>query len=430
MVGFLASACTEEAPAPADVGPACVPAMELQQLEPAGSGPFELARVLGSELTFSVGDGLDDCGMESELEWLLDGYVVSGGPWVTLRGCDSALLGADPLTVVLEVRFTVGDVVLSASWVVVVSGSINGCFQGRGPPDDPPDPSPRPGWASHADLPYEVTENSAAAIGTSVYVLGGFVGLNAPAAVWRYVAAADSWEKAAALPKSGYHHASLVAVDGALYMVAALTDGLGFTPSADTFSFTPGDDAWTPRALAPVARGAAGAAAIAGLIYVAGGLTEAGITGGLVAYDPKADTWDADLPPMALAREHVSACALNGKLHIFGGRIGGLNNQDAHEIFDPAAGAWEDGDPLPTPRSGTAAAVLNGRCHVFGGEQNSGTFEEHEAWSDDAGWVTLAPMPTARHGLGAAAVGSRIYVLGGGPQPAFTFSSVNESYGL
>ncbi len=401
----------------ATTGP-CTAELQQHLLEPAGSGPIEIERRPGAAVTFSVEHALKtSCTAEPDIAWSFGDAVETVGHTLTLHGCDSLLIGSDPKQLVLTVTVAVEEISLSASWSVVVVGAQQGCVD-------------LPEWRTHAELPYEVTENSAVGVGNTVVIAGGFVGINAPADAWQYDTAGDSWSKIAPLPKSGYHHASLVELDGVVYMVAALSSGLGFEPTADVLSWKPGDDSWKPRALAPAPRGAAGAAAIGSRIYVAGGLSDTGITGSLVRYDPHTDEWDASLPPMKLAREHVAACALDGQLHIFGGRIGGLNNQDAHEVYDPQTNAWSDAEPLPTPRSGIAAAVLNGRCHVFGGEQTSGTFDEHEAWSADAGWETLPPMPTARHGLGAATVGSRIYVVGGGPQPSLTFSSANESFGL
>ena len=296
--------------------------------------------------------------------------------------------------------------------------------------DEGPEVAPGPpAWKTHTELPYTVTENTAAAIGTDIYILGGFVGASLPADVWRYDTSADTYAQVAPLPINGLHHASLVAVGQRLFVVASHIGG-GFTPSDRTWRYDALADSWTEGSLAPEARGAAGAAVIDDLIYVVGGVTPAGRTDTLVVYDPEADAWDASLPPMPTAREHIAACALNGELHVFGGRVGGLNNLVTHEVYDVASGEWSTGADMPTARSGIAAAVLDGRCHVFGGEQDSGTFDENEAWSVEEGWTTFDPMPTARHGLGAATVGGRIYVVGGGPTPGFSFGTANESFGL
>ena len=79
----------------------------------------------------------------------------------------------------------------------------------------------------------------------------------------------------------------------------------------------------------------------------------------LAVYDPATDRWSS-LPQMPAGREHLAAVALDGKLYVAGGRLGG--NRNAFERYDPAANTWESLAPLPTARSGIAAAYTR----IFG----------------------------------------------------------------
>jgi N-acetylneuraminic acid mutarotase len=100
-----------------------------------------------------------------------------------------------------------------------------------------------------------------------------------------------------------------------------------------------------------------------------------------------------------------------------------------HEVFDPAAGAWQAAAPIPTGRSGIAVVERSGRIYVFGGE-SARTFDDAERYDPAAGaWLRLPPMPTARHGLGAAVLGDQIHVISGGPSPGFSFGSAHERLG-
>ena len=292
---------------------------------------------------------------------------------------------------------------------------------------DVPRDRSEPGWTQKAALPFEVTENAAAGVGQGIYVVGGFQGLTLPNTVVRYDVGTDAWAEVAEFPKQGYHHMSLVSADGLIFSVAG-HNGLTFTPSDAVFVYDPAFDAWSPRAVAPRPRGGAAAAFVGGRIWVVGGVTDQGLASDLVAYDPGTDMWAADFPSMADTREHLAACALEGRMHVFGGRRGGLNNVNTHEAWDPATETWETLEPLPTARGGIAAAALDGRCHVFGGEADEGTFNENEAWSPEEGWTTWPVMPTARHGLAAVTVNQQIFVLAGGPEPGFFYSSKNEVF--
>ncbi|MFT5432165.1 MAG: hypothetical protein ACI9OJ_002863, partial [Myxococcota bacterium] len=262
------------------------------------------------------------------------------------------------------------------------------------------------GWASGEPLPISVTENSAVTLGNSIYVMGGFVGFESPATVHRFDGETAEWSAVTPLPREGFHHLSVVAADEKLWLVAGL-ETIGFSPSATSYSYDPSNDQWAEIAAPLLPRGAAGAAEIDGVIYVAGGLTPTGASNTLMSYTLATDSWD-ELTPMDVAREHIGACALNGKLHVFGGRLGGLNNHDTHRVYDPSLDEWSSAEPLPTARSGVGVVRLNGRCHVFGGEESAGTFGQHEVWSDADGWSTLTEMPTPRHGLGAAVLNGQI----------------------
>ncbi|MBI2466889.1 MAG: galactose oxidase, partial [Candidatus Rokubacteria bacterium] len=168
-----------------------------------------------------------------------------------------------------------------------------------------------------------------------------------------------------------------------------------------------------------------------GRIYAVGGVARGRQnTGALEVFDPPRDRWEARAP-MAVPRDHHAAGAVDGKLYVVGGRLGGDygRNLDAHEGYDPAADTWGRRAPLPTARSGIAAAVLGRRLYVFGGEAPSGTFRQVEAYEPEGDrWVTLTPMPTGRHGLAAIAHEGRIHVISGGPRPGGSFSALNEVF--
>jgi N-acetylneuraminic acid mutarotase len=132
---------------------------------------------------------------------------------------------------------------------------------------------------------------------------------------------------------------------------------------------------------------------------------------------------------MPVPRDHHAAAAIDGRLHVVGGRLEGSygRNLDAHHVYDPATNSWAARPALPTARSGIAAAVLGSRMFVFGGEAPAGTFGQVEVY--DAAterWSALAAMPTPRHGLTAIAFEGRIHVLSGGPQPGGSYSAAHE----
>ena len=98
-----------------------------------------------------------------------------------------------------------------------------------------------------------------------------------------------------------------------------------------------------------------------------------------------------DGAPLPLARDHVGVAAVNGKIHIIGGRTNlPVDNVNRHDIYDPATNRWTMGPPLPTARSGGASAFVRGNIVIMGGECNVvKPFDQVEAFNVETGqWRT------------------------------------------
>jgi Kelch motif len=132
---------------------------------------------------------------------------------------------------------------------------------------------------------------------------------------------------------------------------------------------------------------------------------------------------------MRVAREHIGAAAVDGKLYVIAGRAGGFN-LDVVERFDPDTRRWKRLRPVQVPRSGFQAAVVGGRIIAVGGEQlaeGDSTIGEVEILNPKTGrWRRLPSMLTPRHGLGVVSRGRRVFAIEGGPMPGLAFSSALE----
>jgi N-acetylneuraminic acid mutarotase len=274
-------------------------------------------------------------------------------------------------------------------------------------------------WTALAPLPAPRQELAAAALDEKIYAVGGLVGRSNANEI--YDLAADRWTVAADLPV-GTDHAWAVALDGRLYV--------GAPGSNRVFAYEPAADTWTDVAPSTYLHGGtAVAAAIGGLIYLAGGAGGTMVGNELEAYDPASNTWTTRAP-MSCARNHTAGGAIGGKLYVAGGRPG---NQTCLEAYDPATNAWTRKADMPTGRSGIAGGVVGGCLYVFGGEGNpadaAGIFHEIEAYEPATdSWTRLPPMQTGRHGISAAVIGNRIYLPGGATLQGFGATAVNDVY--
>ena len=287
-------------------------------------------------------------------------------------------------------------------------------------------------WSTHAALSLGPRqEMGVAAVDGKVYVVGGFDASGQPVATMEsYDPETDRWTARASLP-SPLHHVNVAAVGNKLYVVGGLT-GSSFTASGATWVYDPALDSWARLASMPAGteRGASGVAVLDGRIVVAGGLRDVSVPDASV-FDPQTNAW-SPLQPLAVARDHLGAATVAGRVYAVTGRAQGVLKA-AVEVLDASNGTWSRRADIPTARGGVAVAELAGRLVVMGGEGNAadpaGVFHQTESYDPAAdAWRSDTPMRTARHGIGAAVVGSRLYVPGGATQAGFGAVAVNESF--
>src|SRR4029077_5339702 len=89
-------------------------------------------------------------------------------------------------------------------------------------------------------------------------------------------------------------------------------------------------------------------------------------------YDPATNTWRTR-SSMPTPRNHAIAGAVNGKIYVIGGGVGGAvitagsSNIDVVEEYDPATDAWGSARArMPSARSAMASGVYAGRIYVTG----------------------------------------------------------------
>ena len=311
------------------------------------------------------------------------------------------------------------------------------CGSNATAPDAPTDaaaPSCTPGtpWASAPTLARGPTQETAVvAVGTDVYVLGGFDEDAADLdAVQVFDTAACAWRVGPPLPVA-LHHANAAVIDGTIYVAGAL-QGLGFTAIGGTWALTPGvDAAWRPRASLPAGteRGGGATGVVGGTLVVAGGL-RGGAVAEVTSYDPATDAWTIEAP-LPAARDHGCGAVVEGALYVIGGRQASIGSTEGTVYaWQPGAG-WSTHAAMPTPRGGTACGVVGGEIIVVGGEGNpalaSGVFAEVEAYAPATDtWRTLAPMPSPRHGMGAVGIDGALYVPGGADRQGLAAVATHE----
>jgi N-acetylneuraminic acid mutarotase len=224
---------------------------------------------------------------------------------------------------------------------------------------------------------------------------------------------ASPWESRAAAPTQRMYAAS-AAADGRLYVAGGTSDTEDFTGYLATMdAYDPVSNGWSSRAPMPTARVRAGAAALDGLIYVAGGNDGSGLLATVEVYDPATDQW-ATRAPMQVARAHPALVAFDGRLYAIGGIGDGGAALATVEVYDPATDQWSTRRSMTDGRALSGAAVEGGIVYAVGGGFGFTPSTLVQAYNPVSNtWSSRASLPNAQGFSGIVAAGGRVLVVAG-----------------
>jgi N-acetylneuraminic acid mutarotase len=270
-------------------------------------------------------------------------------------------------------------------------------------------------WVRGVSSPVPRVEAQAADINGKLYLLGGYQGTWWPAARSdAYDYAAKTWTRIADMPEALTHGAT-EAVGTDVYIAGgyvAQSDGVHQTFGTNhVWKYDTVANKWSlmPWNL-PAARGAAAMVLLGHELHVMGGEPASRIE--------QNNHWVLDLnntsagwvskAPIPNAVTHPGSAVLNGKIYQFGGQKGVDANstyQKTNYVYDPATDKWTRLADMPTTLShiSESALVRNGKIIVFGGETKYDT-ATNAVYEYDPGlnqWKSLTPLPKALGSSGA-----------------------------
>ena len=242
----------------------------------------------------------------------------------------------------------------------------------------------------------------------------------------------------AARPPIEIHHFQPVALGGKIYVMGALTGKYPHeTPIENVLIFDAAANRWSEGPAIPKdrRRGAAGAVAYLGNIYMVAGIQDGHWDGHVKwfdVFDPKTGEWSL-LPDAPRPRDHFQAAVVDGKVYVAGGRLSSAKTGETFklsvgevDIFDFASSKWSTAAAkIPTERAGSFSVAWKGRVLVLGGEsgEQKEAHAEVEAFDPKTGrWESLPEMREGRHGTGVAVAKGKLWVAagsanrGGGPE--------------
>ena len=223
-----------------------------------------------------------------------------------------------------------------------------------------------------------------------------------------------AWQRLADLPTGPVQETALVEVDGLLYMLGGIDDA-GATVSRVQI-YDPSSDSWEGGPDLPAPAHHINAAVVDGAIIVAGSLEpDFGPRPDVWSWTPGDEAWSTARAPMPSgARGAAAVGVVDGAIVVAGGFAAG-GSSALVSAYDPAADEWDDSfEPLPVPLDHATGQVVDGALFVIGGRSNGIVAVSAEVWRQDAGgWTPRAAMPTARGGIASGVVNGLIVVVGG-----------------
>ncbi len=290
-------------------------------------------------------------------------------------------------------------------------------------------------WGSALPMTSPVIAGQSAAIGSKIFVAGGFQpGIGKSVNLLQiYDPTSGAWSQGrpAPLEVSG---GSAAQANGKLYLIGGWTnDASGGQSLTDRVQiYDPASDSWSFGASAPLATAGSGTVAVGSRIYLINGrIGGDAVTNRSFVYDTSADSWQ-ELPQTTLVGVYeASAGYVNNRIYLVGGRssVNGPSIQ-LLQTYELSLSQWRKGLFPLLPTAASAAAVSDGRLFVVGGRVMTGTDDAPGAVTDQVqiydpglGWTicdshpffTSASVMSSAAGVAAPSdlsPGSRAAILG------------------
>jgi N-acetylneuraminic acid mutarotase len=285
-------------------------------------------------------------------------------------------------------------------------------------------------WSEGPNLPVPRLEPGVTAMGQRVIVVGGFdtdlmAGLDITKRVDMFDPETGVWSQLPDAPVA-WTHIQLAAIGTTIYLLGGL-EGQTYTARGEAFALDTQEPEPTWRTLAPMPpgqeRGSAAVVIAPPRVYLFGGAGTNNALATNLFYDSISDSWGQLAPDLPAPRSHPAGMRRSDGTFVV---TGGLETLDSNTqagdtwLLAPLGTMWVPKTPMPKPRGGCAYGVVEGQLICAGGEAGPSAYKSVESYDPLADtWTELEDMPDSRAGTQGAAIGTRFYVPGGARELVF-----------
>lgn len=332
--------------------------------------------------------------------------------------CSGCALAVMPTRTSAHARnddFAKEKVMKATFWLVLVSVLVTGMVEVVGAQN--PEVTHNT-WTSGTPMPTARMGAAAAAVGTNIYVIGGYYVNDITGVNEIYNTKTNKWTTGAPDPATRAFVAYAV-VNKILYVFGGSN---GSELLNVTESYDPATDTWTTLAPVPYVAETAAAVADKDVIYVIGGQDSSGYVTNVASYNTTTNTWTEETPLMvptgweAVGLLGATVVAADG---------GNSSSYVGSEGYNVKKNTWVDLPADPTPRLVGCYAVIKGKLYLAGGNNGSNLTLNESYNPKTKSWTTLAPMPEGiQTNAASAEAGGRLFCFGGGLFDQIVYNNV------
>lgn len=285
-------------------------------------------------------------------------------------------------------------------------------------------------WSEGPPLMVPRLEPGVTAMGQRLVVVGGFdtdlmAGLDITQRVDMFDPATGLWTQLPDAPVA-WTHIQLAAIGTTIYLLGGL-QGQDYIARGETYALDTQDPEpqWRTLAAMPPGfeRGSAAVVVAPPRVYLFGGAGTNNALATNLYYDTLADQWNQVTPDLPAPRSHPAGMRrVDGTFVVTGGLATLDSNSQAGDTWqlEPLGTMWVTKTPMPNPRGGCAYGVVQGQLICAGGEAGPSAYKSVESYDPLADtWTELEDMPDSRAGTQGATIGTQFYVPGGARELVF-----------